>query len=240
MLVLVGCESPIDDQPGAFYTWDNRTVHCAVEIDADAKNDLNSILDGVDHAKDNGSVLELLVHRPGESMGWSEFEQMLSGIQERGVPFLTVADMANGPAQAGVALMYDDAWLAPWMASVPLLQKYGARVTLYITWYTRLQPSERDEIRQLAAMGNDIQAHSVSHIRGSDYVDDHGIDAYVADEVVPSIDVLTNDGYTVTSYAYPFGMRTDEMDRAILATGKVQTVRALVETNRFRASSCPY
>ena len=234
------CEAPIADEPGAFYAWDNRTVHCAVEIDKESHNDLSSILGGVDHAKDTGTVLELLVHRPGETMGWPEFEQMLSGIQERGVPFLTVTDMINGPPRAGVALMYDDAWIDTWMASTDLLTKYGAHVTLYVAWYMRLEDSQRAQLRQLADMGHDVQSHSVNHLRGTDYVDQNGLDAYINDEVMPSIEALTNDGYNITSFAYPFGMRNDEIDHAILATGQVQTLRALVQTSRFRESSCPY
>jgi hypothetical protein len=240
VVALAACEAPIADQADAYYTWDDRKVHCAVEIDDEAHNSLDSILGGVDHAKQEGSVLELLVHEPGTSMSWAEFEQVLAGIQQRGVPFLTVKDMLTGPPTAGVALMYDDAWVSEWVKSMDLIAKYDAKVTLYVAYYDRLQPDERDELHQLAAAGFDIEAHSVNHIRGAEYVENNGLDAYLDDEVVPSIDVLNADGYDVVSYAYPFGMRTDEIDRAILATGKVQTLRALAETNRLREATCPY
>jgi hypothetical protein len=238
-LSLSACIGQIADQDGAYYAWDDRRVHCAAEIDDEAHLDLANILHGFDHAKATGTVLELLLHRPGQSMSLTEFEQVLAGAQDRGLPFYTMHDLANHPGGPGVALMYDDWYTDLWVASEPLLEKYGVHVTIYLAHYAGLRDSQHQQIAQLASAGHDMEAHSVSHLRGPDYIEARGLDAYMTDEVIPSIQALRDDGYDVISYAYPFGMRTSEMDDAIIGTGMVSSVRALVQTNELRASYCP-
>jgi Polysaccharide deacetylase len=238
--ILFACgRAPIADENGAFYDWDARTIHCAAEIDDSDGIPMDSILQGLDRAKHDGSVLELLVHRPGESMARDRFQMLLQGVTERNLPFLTVKDMLTGPQTPGVALMFDDAYPSVWLGVEDLLEANHAHVTLYITWYARLNQTDRDLIRQLSDAGHDIEAHSVNHLRGPDYVAAHGIGDYITKEVVPSFEVLRADGYDPVSYAYPFGMRTDEIDNAILASGYAQTLRALVQPNPLREATCP-
>src|SRR5664279_2927155 len=92
--ILFACgRAPIADENGAFYNWDARTIHCAAEIDDSDGIPIDSILQGLDRAKHDGSVLELLVHRPGESMARDRFQMLLQGVTERNLPFLTAKDM---------------------------------------------------------------------------------------------------------------------------------------------------
>ena len=86
--------------------------------------------------------------------------------------------------------MFDDAYPDVWLGVEDLLEQYNAHVTLYITWYSRIDQTARDKIRQLADAGHDIEAHSVNHIRGPNYVDAHGLDDYMANEVIPSFEIL--------------------------------------------------
>jgi hypothetical protein len=241
LVVLVcACRAPLTELDGAFYNWDGRTVHCAVEVDDRAGFEWQDIADGLDRARANGEVLELLVHRPGDSMAWDRFEQLLAGVRERELAFVTATDLVRGTPTAGVALMYDDWWLDTWLASLDLLTKYQARVTLHIAHFDGFDDNLRAQVRQLADAGNDIQAHGVLHIRGPNYVESHGVSSYVADEVAPSIDGLRDAGYDVVTFAYPFGMHTDEIDRAILDTHKVATVRTLTKPQQLRENPCPY
>src|SRR6187402_2364244 len=108
-LLACACRTPIDELDGAYYAWDQRSVHCAVEIDDVAGYELDAIFAGLDRARDTGEVVELLVHIPGISITWERFEAVLAAVRDRGLPFLTARDLLRGPAMAGVALMYDDA-----------------------------------------------------------------------------------------------------------------------------------
>jgi hypothetical protein len=233
------CRTPISELDGAFYAWDQRSVHCAVEIDDRAGQELDAIYAGMDRARDTGEVIELLAHKPGETMAWDRLEAVLAGARDRGLPFLTATELLRGPAMAGVALMYDDWHTAAWVESMPLLERYGAHVTLYVARYTGISPEAHVELAMLDQAGHDVEAHSIAHLRGPTFVEEYGLGSYLDDEVVPSIDLLRDDGYEVLSYAYPFGVHTSETDRAILDAGGVQMVRALAKPNDLRANPCP-
>jgi hypothetical protein len=233
------CRTALDDLDGAFYAWDGRKVHCAVEIDDRAGWDLDDILAGMDRARDRGEVVELLVHIPGTTMTWPRLEAVLAGARDRGLPFLTVTELLRGTPRAGVSLQYDDWHTEEWVESMPLLAQYGAHVTLFVGRYPTMPATAHQQLAELAAAGHDIEAHSIKHQRGPTYVEQRGLRAYLDEEVVPSIDLLRGDGYEVLSYAYPFGVRTDETDRAILDSGAVEMVRALAKPNELRANPCP-
>src|SRR5688500_9053571 len=112
LFALCACKTPLDEMNGAFYAWDDRRVHCTIEIDDRAGFAISDIEAGLDRAKLTGEVLELLVHIPGESITWANFEAVLAAVTARELPFLTTTDLLRGPARAGVALQYDD-WYAP-------------------------------------------------------------------------------------------------------------------------------
>jgi peptidoglycan/xylan/chitin deacetylase (PgdA/CDA1 family) len=240
LAALCGCRVDASQAHGAFYAWDDRQVHCALDVDAEARRFLVHIEHAMDRAKQTGEVIELLVHAPGQSLGWKEFEDLLAAARDRDLRFYTYREMAD-PANAGpgVALQYDDWYADSWMASRDLLARYGAKVTIFVAHYEGLRGDIADMLRMLADDGNDIEPHTVRHLRGPLYVEKRGLDAYINEEVLPSIDVLRADGYPVDAFAYPFGERTSEMDRAIIERGHVKVVRSLARPADVGATSCP-
>lgn len=213
---LIGCHSEIGDIEGAFYDGDHRIVHCAVDLDLIANNSLASIDGALDRAAERGEVLELYAHAPGKTVAFDTIQHVLAGARDRGLAFVTYADFATtdvtGP---GLALSFDDHNVAPWYALRPMFETYGARVTFFLSRYAYLQPEEYVQLRELADAGHAIEAHTVNHLRAPLYVEERGLAAYLADEALPSIEVLRADGYPVHAYAYPFGARTEEIDQAI-------------------------
>ena len=218
MLVgLAACQHDTADTPGAFYNWDDRRVHCAIDLDTYARNDIASVKAGLDRARERGEVIELYAHDPGRTVSWAELEAVLAAISERELPYFTYADFVHGvPPAAGVALSFDDAYVDHWLAGADLYAQYGARLTFFVAYYDRLSPERRASLRELARRGHSIEAHSVNHLRAPLYVEQRGLAAYVDEELVPSIDMLRADGFEVTTFAYPFGARTSELDRAVL------------------------
>jgi hypothetical protein len=240
-LICAGCQVDVDEVDGVFYAWDNRRVQCTLEIDDDSNNSLASIETGLDRAKQRGEVLELLVHVPGTSITFQHLEDVLAAAQARNLPFVTYRDLGTITPTGAVALEYDGTYMGAWLASQDLLARYNAHVTIFVTRYVRLQPDERAQIRMLADAGHDIESLSTNHLRGPQYVEEHGVEAYVQDEVRSSIEELERDGYAVNSYAYPFGARTDETDEAILR-GVPQIKRLRSEEHSYRGlftSPCP-
>jgi peptidoglycan/xylan/chitin deacetylase (PgdA/CDA1 family) len=237
---LAACQHDVADTPSAFYDWDARRVHCAVNLDTYARNDLASVKTGLDRALERGEVVELYAHDPGRTVEWDALEAVLAAIAARGLPFYTYADFAHEvPPGPGVALSFDDAYIDHWLTGTDLYAKYGARLTFFVAYFDRLTPEQRASLHELANLGHAIEAHSVRHLRAPAYVEDHGLGAYVADEVVPSIDALRGEGFEVTTFAYPFGARTGEIDRAVLE--HVPLVRSVSFTwTSVATDPCPH
>jgi peptidoglycan/xylan/chitin deacetylase (PgdA/CDA1 family) len=213
-------------------------VHCAVNLDAEAMNSWSSIDAGLDRAARRGEIVELYAHHPGVTVRVETIEHVLVGATSRGLGFVTYADLARGTATfPGLALSFDDTSVDAWLQTEPLLAEYGARVTFFVSRYFALTDGQRAELHQLAAAGHAIEPHSVLHLRAPQYVEDHGLAAYLADEAQPSIDALVADGYPITTYAYPFGARTDETDGALLE--RVQLVRSVAFTFEGEGGPCP-
>lgn len=240
-MLLAGCHYDVGAADSAFYNWDGRKVHCAIDIDTHTRIDNASIDTGLDRARDRGEVLELYSHRPGTTITTEVIEHVLAGAQRRGLAFVTYADMAKGirPAGGGLAYAFDDAYVKDWVAQRELFAKYSARITFFVAYWSQLDATDRASLHALANDGHDIEAHSVKHQRGPTYVEQRGLAAYLDEEVQPSIDALNNDGFPpVSVFAYPYGARTDETDRAILE--RVDLVRSVAYTWESPATDpCP-
>jgi hypothetical protein len=239
LLALAACHYDADEANGAFYTWDDRRVHCAIDIDTFARNDLASIEAGMDRARDRGQVLELYMHDPGRTVEWDALESVLAAARDRQLAFYTYADLARGVATPGpgVIVSMDDAAIADWVAGIPLYAQYGARVTFFVAYFPQLSDGERAALHDLAAAGHAIEAHSVKHLRAPLYVEQKGLGAYLTDEALPSIELLRVEGFDVSTYAYPYGSRTGEIDDALLR--HVDLLRSVSFAWSGPADPCP-
>ena len=237
-LGIAGCRPELDELDGLFYDGDGRAVHCAVDLDDRAGNDLASVDSALDRAAARGETVELYAHKPGVSVPMATIDHVLAGARDRGLAFVTYADFAAGGGLGpGLALSFDDSGVDTWLAARPVFQQYDARATFFVTRYARMDEDTRANIRLLADDGHDIAAHSVNHLRAPTYVEQDGLASYLADEAIPSIEVLRADGYDVTSFAYPFGARTEETDEALLAY--VPILRSVTFAIRGVSSPCP-
>jgi len=233
------CRADVDALDGVFYDGDGRKVHCAVNLDDKAGNGLATLDDALDRAAGRGEVVELYAHSPGVSVPMEKLAHVLAGAAARGLAFYTYADFAAGRALApGIALSFDDANVPSWFEARPLLQQYGARVTFFVSRYYAIYDERRAQLRTLADDGHEIGAHSVMHERAPSYVEEHGLGAYVDDEALPSIQVLRDAGYPVTSFAYPFGARTAELDDALLE--HVSILRSVAFSLEGAIDPCPH
>jgi peptidoglycan/xylan/chitin deacetylase (PgdA/CDA1 family) len=243
MLAAIGaataCQRTIAETDGVFVAASEHVrVHCAVNLDSEAMNSWSSIDAGLDRAARRGEIVELYAHHPGVTVSVDTVEHVLAGAATRGLGFVTYADLARGTATfPGLALSFDDTSVDAWTQIEPLLARYGARVTFFVSRYFALQDEQRAELHQLAAAGHAIEPHSVLHLRAPQYVEDNGLSAYLADEAQPSIDALVAEGYPITTYAYPFGARTDETDRALLE--RVELLRSVAFTFDGEGGPCP-
>lgn len=237
MLATTACHHDTAKSDGAFYNWDDRKLHCAVNLDTYAQNDLASIEAGLDRAVLRGEVVELYAHDPGRTIAWDKLEAVLAGARDRNLKFLTYAELSQATPSPGILLSFDDAAVASWVFGLDLFARYDARVTFFVSYFPQLTDHEVEGLHQLAAAGHAIESHSIKHVRAPLYVQQKGLDAYMHHEALPSIDALESAGFDVTTYAYPYGARTSELDEALLS--HVQRVRSVAFTWSGPADPCP-
>jgi peptidoglycan/xylan/chitin deacetylase (PgdA/CDA1 family) len=199
-----------------YFQWDDRKVLCAVGLDTVSGNDVDSVNRGLDRAAREGSVLILFTHAPGRTVPVDKLEAIVSHAQDLHLPALTFADLIDGPPQAGYSISFDDNDVDAWWSVRDLLAAHDARVTLFVSRFDRFDDAEREKLRELHAAGHDVEAHTMRHQRAPAYVEEHGLDAYLDDEALPSQDLLADGGYDARAFAYPFGARTSELDDALL------------------------
>ena len=99
------------------------------------------------------------------------------------------------------------------------------RVTFFVSRFHNLSEVRVEKLHELHADGHAIEGHGQNHLHAPNYAESFGVAAYVEDEVVSSLDSLRASGFSPTTFAYPFGARTGELDRAILE--HVELVRSI-------------
>jgi len=133
--------------------------------------------------------------------------------------------------EGGVALSFDDRFIAEWHALRPLFREYNARVTFYITGDS-LSAQEIGQLRDLANDGHEIGFHGTIHGNARQMVKELGIPGYLKTEIEPGMNYLRSLGFHPTSYAHPGGANTNRSDSALLAYGFVN-LRDVAKTERY-------
>lgn len=215
---ITGCgdNDHIDDHLRPFFDWNGQSTVGSIEIDArDASND-EPMLRMMPKPMHPSAVLMLYGHVPGQSVSLDTIETVLATARDQQLELLTFADLAEGgEPRSGISLSFDDNSVDEWFGMLDLLERYDAHVTFFVTKYAEMTGDQKAKLHALADAGNSIEAHGKEHLHGVDYVAAHGLEAYLEDEVRPSIEVLRADGFTPRAFAYPYGERTREMDDAI-------------------------
>jgi peptidoglycan/xylan/chitin deacetylase (PgdA/CDA1 family) len=226
------CGRPVPRELPVFL-WEGEPEVGAMSMDhLDTTMDF-PLLRALDRARDDEGVVMLYGHVPGKSVRLDVIEDVLAAARDRGLPFLTFADLAaGGPARPGINLSFDDDAIDAWWTLRDLFARYGARATFFVTRFDRLDARQRGLLHQLVAEGNDVQAHGVHHVNGNDYVAAHGIESYAADEVAPSLEVLRLDGFPPpVAFAHPYGAHTAALNAELLerVTG-LRLIRSISRT----------
>jgi hypothetical protein len=138
--VSAGCTQQLDEIDNIYYDGDQRALHCAIGIDDAARSELPAIEAAMDRAVARGEVLELYGHKPGVTLGVDKLEAIVAAAVARQLPFVLYSEFAAGRGGGpGVALSLDDNAVEAWDATRPMLRRYGARLTFFISRYQRLR-----------------------------------------------------------------------------------------------------
>jgi hypothetical protein len=206
------------------YGWDDRDVLCSEAIDdLTAPSEELLVENELELAHDQQRVALFHAHKPGVTVTYAMIERTLELADKWDLDYVTYNELVAGPKRGGLALAFDDDAVDLWMTLRDTLAAHHARVTFFVTRYYKMTDATRAELETLAADGNDLEPHSMNHEQVRPYLAAHGVDGYLTGEALPSLDVLAAAGHPPTSYAYPFGHHSDELDHAMLQ--HVQRVR---------------
>ncbi len=214
--LLWGCDASVSEMDNIYSRGADRQVLCGLSVDNKNLVSNDSIAAGLDRAQVDGTVLHLYTHRPAGTVDESTIELVLAGAADRDLGFVTYRDLVDGTAAAGLAFSFDDRDLVGWHALRPLFERYGARVTFFISAFSTLLEDELRMLRDLAADGHAIEYHSTHHLNAEEVSAAKGVDGYVAEDILPDLQRMREAGFDPTSFAYPFGARTSATDAALL------------------------
>ncbi|HTF19214.1 MAG TPA: polysaccharide deacetylase family protein [Chryseolinea sp.] len=107
----------------------------------------------------------------------------------------------------GICLSFDDRTINEWYAMIPLLDKYQAHVTFFVTQLDSLRPDEIRKLKALAERGHEIASHGARHVNAETYIKEHGYRAWLDNEVDHSINVMKLAGFDPVTFAYPYGAK---------------------------------
>jgi len=133
--------------------------------------------------------------------------------------FLSCQQKTENSEKAGVAISFDDHFIDEWYALRPLLKKYNAKVTFFITCPDSLTKDEIFKIKQLQKEGHEIGFHGTIHGNATAMLASAGPQRYIETELEPGLRHLERIGIRPTSYAHPGGNHTDQADSVLLANG---------------------
>jgi len=126
------------------------------------------------------------------------------------------AEIPPGLANGGIVISFDDRHVPEWYDAHSRLTNYNWKVTFCISSYSRLSVSEILKIQELINAGHEISSHGYSHLDAVHTIDSLGVDEYLNKEIYPMIELMENDGFSVKTFAYPFGSRNEETDELLL------------------------
>jgi peptidoglycan-N-acetylglucosamine deacetylase len=106
--------------------------------------------------------------------------------------------------RGGVCLTFDDAHIEDWHATLPVLRKYNAKATFFISGFPGFSAKQISLLHRIQADGHEIGYHTVHHHRAPEFVQNHSMEDYLAEEITPGVDAMKQSGFDLKSMAYQF------------------------------------
>ncbi|MBT8496217.1 MAG: polysaccharide deacetylase family protein [Deltaproteobacteria bacterium] len=241
-LTLCACRSGnVADYDELYFQWDGSRVICALSIDRGQGVQVSDVEDGLERVQEEDSVLVLYGHDPRGDGGHSvrDLDGVLGAIEDAGLPFLTFRELVGTERRAGVVVTFDDAYIDGWHAERDTFTSYGAVATFFVTRFDEANDTRVNKLRELESDGHEIASHGLNHLIAGDYVADYGVDAYIDDEVVPSLEAMRGAGFQPETYAYPLGNRTKDIDAAVLEHVNLVRTTSYVADTLLVSDPCP-
>ena len=188
-----------------YFHWDGQSMVGAYGLDKLTPEALDLILHRIDALDDRALVL--YGHATPQGVSRDTLGAIFARASDDGVPTLTFSDLVRGGRRPGIVVSFDDTEIDAWFGFRDIFASYAARATFFVTEYAQWTDDGRAKLHQLYAEGHDVEAHGVNHVNIATYeaTTGNGLDGYIAEEVMPSLHVLTLDGFAPIAFAIPGG-----------------------------------
>jgi len=133
------------------------------------------------------------------------------------------------PYKAGVILSFDDAYVNEWYATNQKLKKKSWKGTFFVCRINTLDKSEVEKLLEMQKEGHEIAGHTYNHVNAVDYLRVNTIREYLNNEIDPMLNLMKFYGLNVSTFAYPYGGRSEKLDAALLKKFKIIRGRAFCE-----------
>ena len=112
-----------------------------------------------------------------------------------------------------LCLTFDDGVYKQWIPVLPLFAKYGAHATFFFSGM--VDPAILDAMKTIAAAGHSIGLHTVSHADAIPFIPERGVEAYLAEQILPQLEPCRAAGIRIESFAYPNNRHSEETDESL-------------------------
>ena len=115
-----------------------------------------------------------------------------------------------------VFLSFDDCHIAEWHETLPLFERYDARVTFYVSYVRDIDDTGWRLLGELREAEHTVAFHGLNHMRAGEIVEKESCEAYLARDIHTGLKIMEEHGFdNIRHFSYPYGNRTEESDRCL-------------------------
>lgn len=103
-----------------------------------------------------------------------------------------------------ILLTFDDQHVDAWFDTLPMLEKYDAKVTFYQNNLDQLTDEQIDKVRKIQQAGHTIACHGWRHVWPVKHTEEFGVEHFWDVEVQPCLDWYDAHDFKIKNYAYAF------------------------------------
>ena len=112
------------------------------------------------------------------------------------------------------------------------LKANGVKLTFYTQSYHVMDSAGKAQTRLLIADGHELAHHTTAHLHADAFLSSHTIDEYMQQEIYNMDELMQKDGFTTTTFAYPYGDFTNKSDEYLLK--RFKNIRKIISPYAYR------
>jgi len=125
-------------------------------------------------------------------------------------------DITPDNNNGGIAINFDGEYISQYYWADSILSGYNWKTTINVPYFDKLSDKEIQQLHELKNKGHEIGGKGLNYLNAEDYFLEGRMDEYVNTEIIPMIELMESEGFTVKTFAYPYGRRNEQTDSVLL------------------------